>query len=123
MAAALLICVIDDDESVRESLPCLLVQLGYTVLAFASAEEFLASDALDRARCLILDIAMAGMSGPGLQLELRDRGKEIPIIFITAQPDEKLHTHVMAQGAAAYLVKPFLEQALIDALKVALGAG
>lgn len=119
MRAALLICVVDDDDSVRESLPVLLTQLGYVVLAFATAEAFLGSDALDRARCLILDIAMPGMSGPELQLELRRRGKAIPIIFITAQPDDTLRAQVLAQGAVAYLVKPFLEQALIDALAVA----
>jgi FixJ family two-component response regulator len=119
MAAVLLICVVDDDESVRESLPGLLEQLGYDVLAFASAEAFLASDAMERARCLILDIAMPGMSGPELQLELRHRGKDIPVIFITAQPDEALRARVLAQGAVAYLIKPFLDQALIDALAVA----
>jgi FixJ family two-component response regulator len=120
MGAVLLICVVDDDESVRESLPTLLEQLGYDVLAFASAEAFLASDAIDRARCLILDVAMPGMSGPELQLELRRRGREIPVIFITAQSDEALRARVLAQGAVAYLIKPFLDQALIDALAVAV---
>ena len=121
MGPVLLICVVDDDESVRESLPALLEQLGYDVLAFPSAEAFLASDAIDRARCLILDVAMPGMSGPELQLELRRRGKDIPVIFITAQPDEALRAHVLAQGAVAYLIKPFLDEALIDALAATLG--
>jgi FixJ family two-component response regulator len=114
------VCVVDDDESVREALPELLSQLGYETRAFSSAEEFLASDALERAHCLILDIAMPGMSGPALQLELRRRGKEIPIVFVTAQPDDALHARVVAQGAAAYLAKPFTEQTLLQALAKAI---
>ena len=84
MAKRSLVSVVDDDESVRESLPDLLREFGFAVRAFASAEEFLASDYVDQTRCLILDIAMPGMSGPDLQRELTRRRQEIPIVFITA---------------------------------------
>ena len=83
--ALTLVSVVDDDESVRESLPDLLKEFGFAVRAFSSPEEFLASDCIAQTRCLILDIAMPGMSGPDLQRELKLQGREIPIIFITAQ--------------------------------------
>ncbi len=83
-----LVSVVDDDESVRESLPDLLWEFGCAVRAFASAEEFLISDCVAETRCLILDIAMPGMSGPDLQHELKRRRQEIPIVFITAHADE-----------------------------------
>ena len=79
-----LVSVVDDDESVRESLPDLLGEFGFAARAFSSAEEFLASDCVDQTRCLILDVAMPGMSGPELQRELKLRRQEIPIVFITA---------------------------------------
>ena len=85
MVIRLLVSVVDDDESVRESLPDLLREFGFAVRAFSSAEEFLASDCICQTKCLILDIAMPGMSGPDLQRELTRRRKEIPIVFITAQ--------------------------------------
>ena len=124
MAPASVICVVDDDESVRESLPSLLAELGYEARTFSSAEEFLASGAVDEARALILDIAMPGMSGPELQRKLRLDGKTVPIIIITGQTDAILHASVLAEGAVACLVKPFAEQALINALaKVLRAAG
>src|SRR5580704_19170398 len=83
-----LVSVVDDDRTVRESLPDLLRELGYSVRAFSSAAEFLASDWVAETKCLILDIVMPGMTGPDLQQELAVRGEEIPIIFITAQADE-----------------------------------
>ena len=89
-----LVSVVDDDESVRESLPDLLREFGFAVRAFSSAEEFLTSDCVDETRCLILDIAMPGMSGPELQQELKNRRQEIPIIFITAQRDETIRSTV-----------------------------
>jgi FixJ family two-component response regulator len=115
-----LVSVVDDDESVRESLPDLLRQFGFAAEAFPSAEEFLASEALSDTRCLILDIAMPGMSGPDLQQELRRRRQEIPIVFITAQSDETIRPHLLAQGAIECLFKPFSEAALLDALNAAL---
>ena len=80
-----LVSVVDDDESVRESLPDLLREFGFAVQAFSSAEEFLASKSVCQTKCLILDIAMPGMSGPDLQRELASRRQNIRVIFITAQ--------------------------------------
>jgi len=122
MVARSLVSIVDDDESVRESLPDLLREFGFTVQAFSSAEEFLASDCVAQTRCLILDIAMPGMSGPDLQRELTRRRQEIPIVFITAYVDETVRPRVLAQGAVECLFKPFTEQALREALNVALRA-
>jgi len=115
-----LVSVVDDDESVRESLPDLLRQLGFVTQAFSSAEAFLASDIVVETKCLILDIAMPGMSGPELQQELMRRRQEIPIVFITAQSDDTIRPRVIARGAVECLFKPFSEAALIDALNSAL---
>jgi FixJ family two-component response regulator len=113
--------IVDDDESVRESLPDLLRQFGFATEAFSSAEAFLASKAVDRTDCLILDVAMPGMSGPDLQRELMRRQLTIPIVFITAQSDEETRSRVLTQGAVACLLKPFSQAALLEALNVALG--
>jgi FixJ family two-component response regulator len=118
-----IVSVVDDDESVRESLPDLLRELGYAVQAFSSAEEFLASDWVGQTRCLFLDIAMPGMSGIDLQEELIRRHVEIPIVFITAQGDESIRTRVLRQGAVECLFKPFGEAALLSALSAALRVG
>jgi FixJ family two-component response regulator len=119
LSERLLVSVVDDDESVRESLPAMLGQLGFAVEAFSSAEEFLASSALDKTGCLILDIAMPGMSGPDLQHELMRREQEIPIVFITAQGDELVRRELLARGAVECLFKPFSKTALINALNTA----
>jgi FixJ family two-component response regulator len=118
-----LVSVVDDDESLRESLPDLLRELGFAVEASASAEEFLASDHLGRTRCLLLDVAMPGMSGPELQDELARRGHAIPIVFITARQDDGIRPRVLAAGAVACLYKPFSETALLDAVHAALEVG
>ena len=115
-----LVSVVDDDESVRESLPDLLREFGYEVRAFSSAEDFLASEYVGQTQCLILDIAMPGMSGPDLQQELTHRGQKIPIVFITAHGDETVRPHLIEQGAVECLFKPFSETALIEALNTAL---
>ena len=115
-----LVSVVDDDESVRESLPALLWELGYAAQAFATAEEFLASEWLGRTRCLILDIAMPGMSGPALQRELAHRQRVIPIVFITANKDEGIRPRLLAAGAVECLFKPFSDTALLEALNAAL---
>jgi FixJ family two-component response regulator len=115
-----LVSVVDDDESVRESLPDLLREFGFAVRAFSSAEDFLASDCVDQTKCLILDMAMPGMTGPDLQQELRIRRKEIPIVFITAQRDETVRARVLEQGAVECLLKPFSDTALRDAVNAAL---
>jgi FixJ family two-component response regulator len=114
-----LVSVVDDDESVRESLPDLLRELGYSVRAFSSAEEFLASDCVGETRCLILDIAMPGMTGPDLQRELTIRGQNIPIIYITAQAEETVRPRSHEQSAVACLFKPFSDTALFEALNAA----
>ena len=118
-----LVSVVDDDESVRESLPDLLREFGFAARTFSSAEEFLSSDSIEQTNCLLLDIAMPGMSGPDLQQELRIRRREIPIVFITAQRDETVRSRLIEQGAVECLFKPFSETALLDALNAALRAG
>ena len=123
MTARPLVSVVDDDESVRESLPDLLAQLGFAARAFASAEEFLASGSLDQTQCLVLDVAMPGMSGPELQRELVRRRRTIPVVFITALGDEALHPRTRDGGVVACLQKPFTEAALVGALHAALKAG
>ncbi len=116
-----LVSVVDDDESVRESLPDLLREFGFAAQAFSSAEAFLASDYVNQTRCLVLDIAMPGMSGFDLQRELLRRRQFIPIVFITAQADGVACGRVRAEGAIACLLKPFSDTALLNALNTALG--
>jgi FixJ family two-component response regulator len=118
-----LVTVVDDDESVRESLPDLLREFGFAAQAFSSAEAFLASNYVNQTRCLVLDIAMPGMSGPELQQELARRRQAIPIVFITAQADEAVCVGTPAGEAAACLLKPFSDTALLNALNTALRGG
>ncbi len=115
-----LVAVIDDDESVRESLPDLLRVSGYQVETFASAEEFLAGGDLGRTGCLVLDVAMPGMTGPELHRELQRRRRPIPVVFITAHGDETLRPQLLEQGAVDCLFKPFSEAALLTAIGSAL---
>jgi len=115
-----LISVIDDDESVRESLPDLLKECGFDAQAFSSAEEFLASDQISETKCLILDVAMPGLSGPDLQRKLTQQRQMIPIIFITAHRDETVRPRLIEQGAVECLFKPFSETDLLTALNSAL---
>lgn len=117
-----LISIIDDDISVRESLPDLLRELGYVAEAFSSGEEFLASRSFGRTACLIVDVSMPGISGPDLQRELRRREDKTPIIFITARTDETIRGRVLQEGAAGYLSKPFNDHELLKALSRAFGA-
>jgi len=116
-----LVSVVDDSESVRESLPDLLQQVGFAVQAFPSAEAFLSSEAASQTSCLILDVGLPGMSGPDLQEELIRRGSGIPIVFITAQGDKSLRPRLIARGATACLFKPFSDTALLEAVDAALG--
>ena len=120
MVTRSLVSVVDDDESVRESLPDLLREFGFAVETFSSAEEFLASDCVCRTKCLILDVAMPGMTGPDLQRELTLRRQEIPIVFITAHGDGSVRPRLLEQGAADCLFKPFSDTALREALNAAL---
>ena len=115
-----LVSIVDDDESVRESLPDLLWQFGFAAQAFSSAEAFLASEFVNETRCLILDIAMPGMSGLDLQRELAQRRQDIPIVFITATGDRSVRSRLLADGGVECLFKPFSDAALLDALSAAL---
>jgi FixJ family two-component response regulator len=119
MSERRVVCLVDDDESVRESLPGLLHELGFDARAFSSAKAFLASKSEAECECLILDIAMPEMSGPELQRDLRRRGREIPIVFVTAQVDPRVERQVLAQGAVACLFKPFSQTDLLEALGAA----
>jgi FixJ family two-component response regulator len=116
----LLVSVVDDDESIRESLPDLLREMGFSARAFSSAEQFLASDAVSQSRCLILDIAMPEMTGPELQRELKRRQIQTPIIFITADQNEAVRRDTIDNGAVACLLKPFTDTTLLKALNRAL---
>jgi FixJ family two-component response regulator len=112
--------IVDDDESIRESLPDLIREFGFAARAFSSGEEFLSSDSVDETSCLILDIALPGISGPDLYQELRHRGKKIPVVFITGQRDETIRARAFEQGAAGFLLKPFSDEALLAAIKTAM---
>ena len=120
MSTRPLISVVDDDESVRESLPDLLKEFGFDAQAFSSAEEFLASDSVSQTSCLLLDVAMRGMTGPDLQRELTIQRRDIPIVFITAHRDETVRPRLLAQGAVECLFKPFTDTDLLAALNTAL---
>jgi FixJ family two-component response regulator len=114
------VSIVDDDESVRESLPDLLHEMGFAVQVFSSAEEFLESDFVRLTKCLILDVGMPGMSGPELQEELKLRRHRIPIVFITASRDDTVRPALIARGAVECLFKPFSDTALLSALQAAL---
>jgi CheY-like chemotaxis protein len=115
-----LLSVVDDDEMPRESLPDLLRELGFTARVFSSGQEFFSSDYVGEINCLILDVAMSGMSGLDLQRELKRRGKEIPIIFITGQKDDQIWKQAFRQGAVKFLYKPVSDSDLLHAVNAAL---
>lgn len=115
-----LISVVDDDESVRESLSGLIRSVGFRVMVFASAEEFLSSNRLLDTDCLILDVRMPGMSGIDLHRQLAVSHMSIPVIFITAHGDEEARVRALNGGAVDYLLKPFSEEALLKAIDTAL---
>ena len=119
--ARTMVSVVDDDESVRESLPDMLRELGFAARTFSSAKDFLAWDGMDQTACLVLDIAMPRMSGPDLQRELQRRRQKIPIVFITAHGDATTRSRMLALGAVECLRKPFSEAALREAVARALG--
>ena len=121
MAKRPLISVVDDDEAVRESLRGLLRSVTFGVAVFASAEEFLSSHRIGETDCLILDVRMPGMSGLELQRRLAASHPEMPIIFITSHGDEELRSRALNSGAVDYLLKPFSEEPLLDAVHTALG--
>jgi FixJ family two-component response regulator len=115
-----LVSVVDDDESIRESLPDLLKEFGFAARAFSSAEEFLSSDCVAKTRCLILDVFMPAMTGPDLQRELKRRQQHIPIVFMTAKKNEIIRQRELEQGAVECLFKPFNDTDLLEAINAAL---
>lgn len=120
---SLLLSVVDDDEMLRESLPDLLREFGFAARAFSSGQEFLSSDAVGETRCLILDVAMPGMSGLDVQQELIRRRRAVPIIFITGQKNDEIRDQALRQGAVKFLYKPFSDSELLDAVNAALNYG
>jgi FixJ family two-component response regulator len=114
-----IISIVDDDESVRESLQSLLRSAGFAAVVFASAEEFLNSEHLHHTDCLILDIRMPGMSGLELQRQMAASGNKTPVIFITAHGDQETRTQALKNGAVEYLLKPFSEDSLLNAIGMA----
>lgn len=120
MSKVPLISVIDDDDSVRESLSGLIRSVGFKITTFASAEEFLSWDRRCDADCLIVDVRMPGMNGIELQRRLVCDRTPIPVIFITAHGDEETRAQALAAGAVEYLLKPFSEDALLKAIDTAI---
>ena len=116
------ISIIDDDPSVRQATDGLVRSLGYRSATFASAEDFLQSGRVNDTSCLITDVQMPGLSGVELQSVLIQRGSRVPIIFITAFPEDRIRRSVLEAGAIGFLSKPFSEARLIEHLQVALGA-
>jgi FixJ family two-component response regulator len=116
-----MISIIDDDPSVRKATDGLVRSLGYRSLTFASAEDFLESDHIDDTSCVITDVQMPGLSGVELQNVLIARGARLPMIFITAYPEDRVRRCVLEAGAVGFLSKPFEEAVLIEHLQAALG--
>jgi FixJ family two-component response regulator len=117
-----LISIVDDDESMREAIQSLLRSVGFRTQMFASAEQFLQSDQIETTACLILDVRMPGMSGLELQRHLMATQYRIPIVFVTAHGDEEARARALQEGAVEFLLKPFSEEALLNAIQVALPA-
>jgi FixJ family two-component response regulator len=114
------VSIVDDDASVRIATHRLLRSLGFTAHTFASADEFLRSPLMDSTSCIIADIQMPGMSGLDLQAVLRTQARQLPIIFITAFPEDKIRARAMDGGAVCVLAKPFDGTMLIEQLEAAL---
>jgi FixJ family two-component response regulator len=115
-----LISIVDDDESIREALQSLLRSVGFKVKTFASAEQFLQSDQIETTACLILEVRMPGMSGLELQRRLMATQRRIPIVVVTAHGDEEVRSRALQEGAVEFLLKPFSEEALLNAIQAAL---
>ena len=123
MSKVPMISIVDDDAWARNGVRELVESLEYKAFAFASAEEFLGSGLITETTCLITDIQMQGMSGLDLQRHLLNQGHHVPIIFITAYPDEVHRDRALGAGAICFLSKPFEEQSLIDCLTLVVGIG
>ena len=120
MSAAPLISIVDDDDSLRDSLNNLIRSVGFRAQGFASAEEFLNSTQLHDTECLILDVRMPGMSGLDLQRHLVAANSQIPIVFITSHADDDARERALQAGAVAFLYKPCREEMLLKAIDSAL---
>ena len=116
-----MISIVDDDESIREATNALVRSLGYAAATFASAEEFLDSDRVHATSCVITDVQMPGLSGIDLQHRLLAQGVHVPIIFVTAFPDERTRKRAPDAGAIDFLSKPWSDEQLISCLDMALG--
>lgn len=115
-----IVCIVDDDVSVRKALGRLIGSMGIRTEVFASPEEFLERAIDERIACLLLDVQLPGMDGFELRERTREAGLDLPVIFITGHPDSRSRSRASAANAVAYLEKPFDDQALIDALEIAL---
>ena len=122
MSETALISIVDDDESMREAIQSLLRSVGFRAKTFASGEQFLQSDQIENTACLILDVRMPGMSGLDLQRRLMATQCRIPIVFVTAHGEEEALSRALQEGAVDFLLKPFSEEALLNAIQVALHA-
>ena len=118
-----IISIIDDDESMRCAVKSLVTSLGFSAYTFASAEKFLQSPHLDHTSCVISDLQMPGLNGVELQKSLLAQGRRIPIIFVTAFPEERLRARAMAAGALGFLSKPFESETLIKLIDKAIETG
>jgi len=114
------VCVVDDDASLRRSLKNLLTSVGFRVETFPSAEAFLESVHRQNTGCMVLDLGMAGMGGLELLRHLAANGSRIPVVVLTAHGDEDTRQRTLQAGALAFLGKPFQSAALVDAVRTAL---
>jgi RNA polymerase sigma factor (sigma-70 family) len=117
--AEAIVCVVDDDSDIRDGLKLLLESVGITCIAFSSTREFLESEQIGNANCLILDVRLPGAGGLDLQAELTRAQIRTPIIFITAHGDIPMSVRAIKAGAIEFLTKPFREQDLLDAVRAA----
>ena len=120
MSDKFIVMIVDDDESVRRAARRLIKSFGFAVETFASAEDFLTSGRLSQTACLVLDVQMPGLNGLELQSRLVSGGHQVPIVFITAFSDESARDQALEAGALGYLVKPFEETDLLNAINLAL---
>ncbi len=118
-----MVSIVDDDESLRRSLKNLLGSVGFRVETFASAEAFLQSIHQEQTGCLVLDLRMPGMNGFDLLRHLSGTGSRIPTVILTAHGDDDARQRSLQAGAVAFLTKPFDGNALLDAVRTALGQG
>jgi FixJ family two-component response regulator len=118
-----LIAIVDDEDSVRDAIRSLLRSVGFQVEVFASAERFLASDRLRETACLVLDVRMPGMDGEALMQQLAAAQFRIPVIFMSAHGDERVRVLADSESVVAFLCKPFREDVLLDAVRIALRIG